>query len=191
MSSDAFATLGLPRAAVLDETVLKAAYDALGRATHPDQPGGDAAASTAVNEAYRLLSEPESRLKHLVELEAPEAAAAWGTVPMDEGLMTVFLQLGPVLQRVEALAKRVEGAGSALAKALLAGEQMQRQEEVEDLMARLEALRSGLEAELPTLDEKRSRGEAEWVEQGKALRAKFAYLRKWQAQLREALLKLM
>lgn len=191
MTTDAFATLGLPRAAVLDEAVLKAAYDAHGRATHPDQPGGDAVASAAVNEAYQVLSEPESRLKLLVELEASEAAAAWGTVPMDEGLMAVFLQLGPVLQRVEALAKRTNDAASALAKALLAGEQMLLQEEVEVLMARLEDLRVGLEAALPDLDEKRSREESEWVEQGKVLRAKFAYVRKWQAQLREALLKLM
>lgn len=191
MSMDAFETLGLPRTAVLDETELKAAYDARGRATHPDQPGGDAAASTAVNEAYRQLSEPESRLKHLVELEAPEAAARWGTVPMDEGLMAVFLQLGPVLQRVEALARKMQETASALAKALLAGEQMQLQEEVEALMAGLEDQRMSLEAELPSLDEKRAHGEAEWVEQTKALRAKFAYLRKWQAQLREALLKLI
>lgn len=191
MTADAFATLGLPRAAVLDEAVLKAAYDAQGRATHPDQLGGDAEVSAAVNEAYQVLSEPESRLKLLVELEAPEAAAAWGTVPMDEGLMAVFLQLGPVLQRVEALAKRTTEAASALAKALLAGEQMLLQEEVEVLLAKLEVLRIGLEAELPALDEKRSQGEGQWVDQGKALRAKFAYLRKWQAQLREALLKLI
>jgi curved DNA-binding protein CbpA len=116
---DAFERLGLARRAVLDEEVLKAAWIEQGRAVHPDQAGGDAMLSAEMNAAYEVLREPETRLKHLLEVEFPEASAVWATVPMEEELMQVFMKLGPVLQRVEVFAKKKAAATSALAEALL------------------------------------------------------------------------
>lgn len=189
---DAFARLGLARCAALDEETLKSAWLELGRAAHPDQVGGDAALSSQINAAYELLKEPESRLKHLLELDYPDQAAAWATVPMEEGLMQVFMKLGPVLQKVEVFAKKREVATSALAQALLAGEQMQVQEDLEERMSELTDLRETLESALIQVDDLRSKGDAaQAMESMRVLRAKFAYVSKWQRQAREALLKLI
>ncbi|MDH4477037.1 MAG: J domain-containing protein [Verrucomicrobiaceae bacterium] len=189
---DAFERLGLERGAVLDEEVLKAAWIEQGRAVHPDQAGGDAMLSAEVNAAYEVLREPETRLKHLLEVEFPEASAMWATVPMEEALMQVFMKLGPVLQRVEAFAKKKAAATSALAEALLMGEQMRVQEELEERMEALGALRDGLEAGLVEVDVLRGEGDAgKAMEAMRVLRAKFAYVGKWQRQGREALMKLI
>lgn len=190
--TDAFAQLGLPRCAALEEEALKSAWLERGRAAHPDQSGGDAALSAEINAAYELLREPESRLKHLVELEHAGDAAAWATVPMEESLMRVFMGLGPVLQRVEAFARKKQAATSALAQALLAGEQMRAQEQVEEKLAELADLREALEAELPGVDTLRAAGDAAAaLERMRVLRAKFAYVGKWQRQAREALMRLV
>lgn len=189
---DAFERLGLARRAVLDEEVLKAAWIEQGRAVHPDQAGGDAMLSAEVNAAYEVLREPEIRLKHLLEVEFPEASAVWATVPMEEELMQVFMKLGPVLQRVEVFAKKKAAATSALAEALLMGEQMRVQEELEERMEELGALREGLEAGLVEVDGLRGGGDAgKAMEAMRVLRAKFAYVGKWQRQGREALMKLI
>lgn len=184
---DAFEKLGLTRCAALDEEVLKSAWIEKGRAAHPDQAGGDAALSAEINEAYEVLREPESRLKHLLELEHPDEA--WATVPMEERLMQVFMKLGPVLQKVEAFAKKREAATSALALALLAGEQMRVQEDLEERMGELSDLRERLEAELLEVDA--LRGGSDGMEAMRVLRAKFAYVGKWQRQAREALMRLV
>jgi len=189
---DAFERLGLERGAVLDEEVLKRAWIEQGRAAHPDQAGGDGALSAEINAAYEVLREPETRLKHLLELEYPEASAVWATVPMEEGLMQVFMKLGPVLQRVEAFAKKKAAATSALVEALLMGEQMRIQEALEERMEELGALREGLEAELVEVDVLRGVGDAgKAMEAMRVLRAKFAYVGKWHRQGREALMKLI
>jgi curved DNA-binding protein CbpA len=189
---DAFERLGLERRAVLDEEELKAAWIEQGRAVHPDQAGGDAMLSAEVNAAYEVLREPETRLKHLLEVEYPEAAAVWATVPMEEELMQVFMKLGPVLQRVEVFAKKKAAATSALAEALLMGEQMRVQEELEERMEELGALREGLEAGLVEVDVLRGGGDAgKAMEAMRVLRAKSAYVGKWQRQGREALMKLI
>ena len=190
--TDAFARLGLTRCAALNEETLKTAWLEHGRAAHPDQAGGDAALSAEINEAYDVLREPESRLKHLLELEHPDQAAEWATVPMEERLMQVFMRLGPVLQKVEAFAKKRGAATSALVQALLAGEQMRMQEELEERMGELSDLRERLEAEMLEVDALRGNGDpARAMEAMRVLRAKFAYVGKWQRQTREALMKLV
>jgi curved DNA-binding protein CbpA len=189
---DAFEKLGLKRCAALEEETLKTAWLEHGRAAHPDQAGGDAVLSAEINAAYEMLREPESRLKHLLELEHADQAAAWATVPMEERLMQVFMKLGPVLQKVEAFAKKREAATSALAQALLAGEQMRVQEDLEERMNELTDLRENLEAELEQVDALREEGDvAHAMEVMRVLRAKFAYVGKWQRQAREALMRLV
>lgn len=188
---DAFAVLGLPRAAALDPEAVKAAYLERCRDAHPDRAGGDERLSAELNAARDLLSEPESRLKHLLELEGGAEALAWAAVPMEEDLMDLFASLGGLLARVEAWRKRHEAAGSALARALLSGEQMILQEEVERVLAGMEERKAGLLVRLPEVDEERAKDPARAAVLLRALRAQFAYLAKWQSQAREALLRLV
>ena len=191
MEEDAFARLGLVRRAWLAEEELKQAWLQRSRECHPDQEGGNATVSALVNAAYEKLREPESRLKHLLELETPEGTA-WSTVPMNERLMAVFLRLGPVLQAVEAHARKRASAASALAKAVLSGEQLRLQEDVEARLEELQQLRDELDTGLMEVDSMRQGTDLMLArERMRILQAQFAYIGKWQRQGREALLKLI
>jgi curved DNA-binding protein CbpA len=175
--TDCFALLGMPRSALLDESALQAAWHERSRAVHPDQPGGSAALAAEVNAAYETLLAPEKRLKHLLELHQ----VPWRAIPISAELMTLFSQLGPWLQKASALAKKKQQASSALAKALLAQEEMTLREALEALGSQIEARREALIAALPAID----------LEQIQAAQATLSYLGKWQAQIREALLAMM
>ena len=78
---DCFAIFGLTRAASLNEEALRNAYTNASKAAHPDHGGSEDLASK-VNAAYETLRAPENRLKHLLELAAPDEAKRWRTVPL-------------------------------------------------------------------------------------------------------------
>jgi len=187
---DAYQILSLPRCAALDEETLHQAYVARSKAAHPDHGGSDALAAET-NAAYEMLRAPEKRLKHLLELGAPDDAKAWRTVPMDEAMMALFLQLGKALDASAKFLERKSKAQSALAKALLANEEMQQRETLESIGFEIERRRVDLEAGLPRLDEALQRGDAATWREVALTQARFAYLGKWQAQVRERLLALM
>ena len=185
--SNAFALLGLPRIAALDDEALQQAWLAASRSAHPDQPGGDATRAAEINTAYDTLQAPEKRLKHLLDLHA----VPWRTVPIDEGMMALFGQLGPALQSAAAFLKRKQSATSALAKALLAPDEMRLREQLETLGTTLDAERTALLEGLPAFDTRLSAGDTTALNDLQILQARLAYFSKWQAQVREALLSLM
>ncbi len=184
---NAFALLGLPRIAALDDEALQKAWLTASRSAHPDQPGGDAARAAEINSAYETLQAPEKRLKHLLDLhEVP-----WRTVPIDDVMMSLFGQMGPALQSVAAFLKRKQAATSALAKALLTPEEMKLREQLEALGTTLDTERTALLENLPAFDTRLSAGDATALADLQILQARLAYFSKWQAQVREALLSLM
>ncbi|GAA4023440.1 hypothetical protein GCM10022280_25220 [Sphingomonas swuensis] len=75
--SDAYRVLGvLPTA---DDAVIRAAYLALMKRYHPDQPGADVERAKSVAAAYRLVSDPERRSAHGLAMDerfAPGGAMA-------------------------------------------------------------------------------------------------------------------
>ncbi len=191
MGMDAFALLGLPRRAALDEAALRQAYTSLSRTAHPDHGGSETQAS-ALNAAYEVLRQPERRLRHLLELAGPEEAAAWRTVPLDEGMMQTFMDLGDALEKSAAFLERKQKATSALAKALLTAEEMQHRESLEAIGMALQERRDAMESALGGLDASLSATPdlPTWQALA-AAQARFAYVAKWQAQIRERLLALM
>ena len=191
MLTDPFAALGLPRAAALDQVVLKAAYTTLTRDAHPDQTDGDEKRASELNTAFEILSSPEKRLKHLLELEASDDAKTWKTIPLDGTMMGLFEKIAPFLHSVGDLAKKTQSATTALAKALLANEEMKLRELAEDRAAELNDLRDTLEAQLPDMDARRRAADASVHRDIVFLQAKLAYLAKWQAQVREAFMALV
>lgn len=185
--SNAFALLGLPRVAALDDEALQKAWLDASRSAHPDQPGGDAECAAEINAAYETLQTPEKRLKHLLELHQ----VPWRTVPIDDAMMALFTQLGPVLQNVAVFLKRRQSATSALAKALLSPDEMRLREQLETLGSTLDADRAALLETLPAFDTRLSSGDTTALADLQVLQARLAYFGKWQAQVREALLSLM
>jgi curved DNA-binding protein CbpA len=192
---DAFALLQLPRQLTLEERVLHQAYAALSRTAHPDH-GGSAEEAAGVNAAYELLRSPEKRIKHLLEIAAPPDAKAWRAVPLDESMMALFSAVGAALDTSAKYLEKRAAARSALARALLAGEELEQRERMEDLGNALAERLQSMEDGLPALDEALAAGESTgeagaglWKEIA-GLQARFAYVIKWQAQVRERLLQL-
>ncbi len=188
--NDCFAILALPRTASLDEEKLRHAYAEKSRTAHPDHGGNDVLAAET-NAAFETLRAPEKRLKHLLEIAASETAKQWRTVPLDNAMMNLFSKLGAALEVSAKFVEKKSKAQSALAKALLVNEEMQQREALEQIGFEIERRRSELEQQLPALDVSLvNHDESVWP-QVAAMRAKFAYLSKWQTQVRERLLALM
>jgi ribosomal protein L12E/L44/L45/RPP1/RPP2 len=95
--------------------------------------------------------------------------------------MTLFSQIGPQLQNAVVLTKKKQAASSAIAKALLAPEELKLREVLEDLTAQIEARRAKVLASLADAS----------LDQIQVVQATLAYLAKWQGQIRESLLALM
>lgn len=188
---DAFALLGLPRRAALSAEEIRRAFQQAGAAQHPDAADDDAArvertaAFTALNEAHTTLLSLPRRLRHLLELEHPQLAAQKSGAVLDDRMMALFSLTGSAVQRAAEIQARKQKASSALAKAMLAGPEMQAQEALEAATQEVEAARAALEEELTALDTARAAGS----DTGTALQscaARAGFLEKWHAQLRAA-----
>jgi hypothetical protein len=110
---------------------------------------------------------------------------------MDESMMALFLQLGQALEASAKFLERKSKAQTALAKALLANEEMQQREILEQIGFEIEKRRELLEADLSRLDEALQKSDAAVWKEVALSQARFAYLGKWQTQVRERLLALM
>ena len=88
--TDYFALLEQPRKPWLDPEQLKQKYHELARQSHPDEN---------VNEAYRVLADPKSRLQHLLALEGVAPAASSNEIP--EELTDLFMAIAPALNKID------------------------------------------------------------------------------------------
>ncbi len=190
MPLDAFQLLGLPPRAALDEAALRSAYATRSREAHPDH-GGSEAQAAELNAAHDILRTPERRLKHLLELTGPPEASAWRTVPLDGSMMDLFMKLGGALETSSVFLARKSRTTSALSRALLAAEELRHREALEALGFQLEEHRQAMEQNLPSLDEALQSPDSVTWKRLAETQARFAYLAKWQAQIRERLLALM
>lgn len=178
--ADHFAALNLPRRASLDGVALQTAYHEACR------QAGESVES--LNEAYEVLRSPVKRLKHLLECHQQDQ---WQAVLMSDDLMGLFSRLGPVLQGAQDFSKRSAASRTALSRALLAPEAMRWQEASSALAEELQSLLDTREEGLTELDKAIVANEEDVWSRVHQAQAHLAYLTKWQAQLREALLLLI
>jgi DnaJ-domain-containing protein 1 len=179
---DYFALLEQPRRPWLDPEELKQKYHELTKAAHPDRPFSASPNSDFANvtEAYRVLLDPKLRLDHLLNLEGIPPASHTN-VP--EQIADVFLEIGTLIQETDRLLAR-STTTTALSKALLRSEILEKQKLTADLLDKLETMYAGALKELKLLDQA-------WTSTDKvgaglpALSSRFAYLTRWIAQLKE------
>ena len=95
--TDYFTLLAQPRRPWLDLEKLEERYRELARQTHPDQSGHGTNEFAEVNEAYRTLRDPKSRLQHLLALEEHSSAISATEVPAD--LADLFMKIASALIR--------------------------------------------------------------------------------------------
>ena len=185
---DHFATLAQLRRPWIDEAALKDAFHRASAQQHPDIAVGSGDNAAALNAAYAVLRDPATRLRHLLELEWPDAQSAPAGIAPE--IADLFGNIAALRQTGTALAKKEAAAQSPLARALLAGEHAVHRHELETALANLAAAETAALEELRALD-------AAWDERNEttrnrlaAVQQRFAFLAKWQAQLREDLFRL-
>jgi hypothetical protein len=190
MKEDAFALLELPRRASLSSGEVRGAFQRKGAALHPDGAGEERRAQrtddfSTLNEAQAILTSLPRRLRHLLELEYPGTASAKTGAAMDDEMMDLFSVTGSAVQTASAVQSKKQKASTALARAMLAGEEMQAQEILETATQKVEAARQKLETELTELDALRETG-GDAAAKLQSCAARAGFLEKWQAQLRGA-----
>jgi molecular chaperone HscB len=169
---DYFSFLGLPRRLVIDQAQLERRFRDLSRQFHPDYfynaaPGERLASlerSSYLNDAYRALRNPISRIEHLLAIEGlPPAKSEDGTAKVPPGLLEEVFELNEQLDEIResresggdpaALRERLESARKPID---LKREEHER--EVEALSARWDQQSSASPAEKrATLDALRER----------------------------------
>ena len=180
---DAFALLGLQRRAMVSADEVRAAFQKAAAAVHPDGAGEEERERrtvdfAALNEAQATLTSLPQRLRHLLTLEFPDTAVARTGAVMDNATMELFSIVAHAVQRAAAVQAKNQKAATALAKAMLSGEEMEARESLESATQQVEAARTALESKLEECE-----GDAEKL---RSCAARAGFLEKWQAQLRAA-----
>jgi len=184
---DHFAILAQPRRPWLDDEALKEAFHRATAQQHPDVAGDSGENASALNAAYAVLRDPAARLRHWLELEAPEYLQARPDVPST--FVETFGKLAALHQKVAAWEKACSTMG-ALARALGIGDRAALVNEVE---VWLTVLREAEARDLAGLSEINARWELRdpLVPSLLAVQQQsFALRAKWQALLREDLFRL-
>src|SRR5215213_7996593 len=96
---DQFALLGQPRRPWLAGDELKETFHRAAARSHPDK-AGDSEVASELNAAFATLRDPAARLRHLLELEHPEALARKTDIP--PALANTFLKLATLRRAVDA-----------------------------------------------------------------------------------------
>jgi curved DNA-binding protein CbpA len=95
--TDYFALFGQARRPSIELEKLEEKYHELARLAHPDQSAQPASHFAEINEGYRILRDPKSRLQHLLTLEGQPSSPSAAEVPA--GLADLFMKIGRALAR--------------------------------------------------------------------------------------------
>ena len=191
MTPDFFALLDEERRPWLDPERVKDTFHRLSRTEHPDQAVVEEDADFArLNQAQATLRDPKARLRHLLELEYPEVRLA-GPSNVPPTLADLFVDIHEHLRAADAVLAKKAAASSALARALLAREELAVREGLEPVLDRLAELEAAAKEELQVFDARWC--DARPTDAAATLRdfyARFAYLARWTEQGRERLFQL-
>ena len=181
---DFFAVFGLEPRPVVDADALSDLFADKSKTTHPDRvAGGDFA---ALNEAFRTLRDPASRIRHLLALsgEEPEPKAASAEVTASFGLMANGLQ------RFDRMFQPLSQETSSLLRAI-------KIREAQSILADLDKLSEELTGQKERLLQAMAQIDARWPSDRAADRDSLAqiasdlrFVEKWLAQIGERRLRL-
>jgi curved DNA-binding protein CbpA len=188
--ADYFALLGEKRRPYLDPERVTETFRELSRSQHPDQGEGDSDEDFALlNQAHQTLRDPKLRLGYLIGLEFPDVRLS-GPSEVPRELAGLFAPVHGLLEKVDTLLARKAAATSALARALLAREELQLREPVETQFAALNELHAEALEELKEYDGAWQSGGAAGPERLVGFYQRFSYLSRWLDQFRERLFQL-
>ena len=194
MAEDFFALLGEERRPWVDRDRVKETFHRLSREQHPDQQAsgstGEADAVFArLNAAQAALRDPKSRLRCLLEIEYPEVKVS-GPASVPQTLAELFAPIHELLRDIDALLARKAAAPSALARALMAREELGLQQAAQERLGELGTLHEQALEELQAFDARWEPRPPDAAGQLLEFYHWFAYLSRWTDQLRERLFQL-
>jgi len=182
--TDYFALLGQRRAPWLDPAALKEAYHRQTLQSHPDTAAPDRESDFAeLNEAYQVLQDPKRRLHHLLSLENGAPPSANQVIPQE--LQEMFLLIGALTQRANALQEKIRTASNALSRSLLKPQIVEVQKEVSDLRQKVRDLNDAANVQLREINSAWQDDRAGQITALSNLYLTFAYLGRWSTQLDE------
>ncbi|MBV9489869.1 MAG: hypothetical protein JO069_09120 [Verrucomicrobia bacterium] len=182
--TDFFAVLRLPARPWLDPEPLNEAYVRRSEALHRTADSQDQL--MAVNRAHRVLSDPASRVEHLLSLTGQES----NTTRIVPTVGEFFERVARHLQRADRLLAGDAAQTSALLRALRAQEMQTLKADLEELATELGSYRTGRLKELKELDRLWERAPADARQDLAQLALDLTFIQKWQGQVRERLLRL-
>jgi hypothetical protein len=144
---DHFAELGLARAAWIEPEEIKSRHHALMSEAHPDKTCGDAERAGRLNTARRVLEQPASRIRHLLELEFPGFYPKEKTQPDWE----FFSRIGEASRHSGEIASACLDAKSPLARAVASARIPEIRAEIAALQKELDHRASLLELKTKSL----------------------------------------
>jgi curved DNA-binding protein CbpA len=175
---DAFAVFGIGRRPLIDEPALKETYLRLAAERHPDASGGEDEEFHLLQEAYKTLRDPATRLRHLLELTFPSYRKEGGHVPHAE----LFLRAGNAVQAARTVRQRFENASSALARALLSPEIAEALRQIRGASRLVQTADDELAGQLEDMDRR-------WPDVSpdelSALATAFRFIARWKSELSE------
>lgn len=174
--TDHFAVLGVARRPLLAEGELKDAYFKLAAEAHPDSKDGDESRFRDVQEAFAVLSEPASRLRHLMELQGVEGGKAAPPLP------ELFMEVGSAIQTAKEIVNRRVKATQPLMRALVVKEAVGAEAKLNAAAAKVAGGLAEAHAALAAVDARWPRVDAGELA---ALASRFTYLQKWDGELSE------
>src|SRR5262247_1543897 len=122
---DYFTFLGLPRKLLIDPQDLERRFRALSRKFHPDYYYNATSAerlaslerSSYLNDAYRALKNPVSRIEHLLAIEGlPSARSEEGAAKVPPSLLEEVFALNEELDEIRELREAAEDADTLLTR---------------------------------------------------------------------------
>ena len=181
---DYFALLQQPRRPWLDPEQLKQKHQQLTLAAHPDRQGSNRPALNfaAINEAYRVLSDPKLRLQHLLSLEDRTSVA---TQPIPPELTELFTETAALIQETNRLLEKLNNTTSTLSKSLLRSDVLKAQKRTSELVEQLQDLYENAVLDLQKLDAVWNERPQEIAKDLANLYDRLAYLGRWIDQLHE------
>lgn len=177
--TDYFALLGLPRRPVIADGALQANYLRLAALWHPDAAGGDAGQFRELQEGRRILSEPASRLRHLLDLEGYPSNGG-GTYGSPE----LFMEVATTLDAVKTWRRKFAEARTAIGRATLEGERRKVEQRIHHIADQVSGCRDALAKQLLEEDRKWPAADHSELDQ---MGRKFVFLDRWIRELREGL----
>lgn len=200
MAPDCFALLDEPRRPWIDPETLKARFQRLSGAAHPDRvhAAGVAAHADAtqhyasLSAAYQRLRDPKERLLHLIELERGHKPAGIERVPPE--LMDLFSQVGQLNQELKRFLAGRSQVSSPLLRVRWFEQGLAWTERVDALLASLETIRNQLSGRLQELnsawDTAPAPGHADRaallpLDELERIFRTMSYLNRWTSQLQE------